>query len=299
MQKQESSKGLREKVRRAALLPTRYGFGPERMGRRIERMVAYMSRWELQPTIPVTASVLDRYPSVISSLNGADLAIHGYQHRSYAGMTGEEQAVDLDAAISAFGRNGLVAEGFRAPYLATNPATFRALESRRFVYDSSVPEFYLASADLISHQAKQLADIRYGSMPAVPLSRKDTRALTELPVALPDDEILVDGLGVRTSPALARVLNSMVERARASGGHLILQIHPERFHIFADALHSVLDGATADGAWKPSLAEAAAWIIRGKGGPGHWPAGRPYALSVTGDLDALSLADFVSRVLVT
>jgi len=299
MQKQESSKRFREKVRRVAMLPARYGLGPERMGRRIERMVAFMNRWEMRPTIPVTASVLDRYPGVISSLKGADLAIHGYHHRSYAGMSVEEQAADLDAAISAFGRHGLVAEGFRAPYLATNPATFRLLRSRRFVYDSSIPEFYLADGDSISHQAEQLADMRYGRRSSVPPSKKDGFGLTELRVALPDDEILVDGLGVRTSPALTRVLTAMVERAQTSGGHLILQIHPERFHILSDALHSVLDGATEHGAWKASLAEAAAWILLGKGGPGHWPDGRPYALSVTGDLDALSLADFASRVLVT
>ena len=299
MQKQESSKRLREKVRRAAMLPARYGFGPERMGRRIERMVAFMNHWEVRPTIPVTASVLDRYPSVVSTLKGADLAIHGYHHRSYAGMTAQEQAADLDAAISAFGRHGLVAEGFRAPYLATNPDTFRLLKSRRFVYDSSIPEFYLAHADLISHQAKRLTDMRYGHIPPVSPGKKNSAALIELRVALPDDEILVDGLGVRTSPALTRVLESMLEQARASGGHLILQIHPERFHILSEALHSVLDGAADDGAWKASLAEAAAWMILGKGGPGHWPDGRPYALSVTGDLDALSLADFASRVLVT
>ncbi len=298
MQNLDASKGLRGKVRRAAMLPARYGFGPERMGRRIERMIGFMSHWEVQPTIPVTASVLDRHPSVVASLKGADLAIHGYHHRSYANMDDKQQAADLDAAISAFGRHGLLADGFRAPYLSTNSATFRLLRSRRFVYDSSIPEFYLPSVDSISLQVKKLGEMRYG--PIRPASLGSVAgALIELPVALPDDEILVDGLGVHASPTLTRVLGAMAEQAHASAAHLVLQVHPERFHLLAGALRHVLEKATEEGAWKASLAEVAGWILAGKGGPGHWPDGRPYAVSVTGDLDALSLADFASRVLVT
>ena len=92
---------------------------------------------------------------------------------------------------------------------------------------------------------------------------------------------------------------AMADQARVSAGHLILQVHPERFHLFSDALRSVMEKVTEEGGWKASLAEVASWILAGKGGPGHWPGGRPYALSVTGDLDAVSLADFASRVLVT
>ena len=298
MQQQDSSKGLRGKVSRVVVLPARYGLGPDRMGRRIERMIAFMSHWEAQPTIPVTASVLDRHPSVISSLRGADLAIHGYRHRSYANMSVDQQAADLDAAISAFGRHGLVTDGFQAPYLSTNPATFRLLKSRRFVYDSSVPEFSLAGVDSISRRAKKLADMRYGRTASV--SRSDVAgSFIELPVALPDDEILVDGLGLRGASTLTRVVGAMADQARVSAGHLILQVHPERFHLFSDALRSVMEKVTEEGGWKASLAEVASWILAGKGGPGHWPGGRPYALSVTGDLDAVSLADFASRVLVT
>jgi len=43
MQQQDSSKGLRGKVSRVVVLPARYGLGPDRMGRRIERMIAFMS----------------------------------------------------------------------------------------------------------------------------------------------------------------------------------------------------------------------------------------------------------------
>jgi len=299
MQKEVSSKTVRERVRRAAILPARYGFGAARLGRRIEQMVAFMDRWEFRPTIPVTASVLDRHPSVVRSLRGADLAIHGYHHRSYASMDTKQQAADLDAAISAFGRRGLVAEGFRAPYLAPGPATSRLLRSRRFVYDSSIPEFYLTDREPISDRAKKLAVMRYGRLTPVSSRKNDGSIMTELPVALPDDEILVDGLGIRSPSTLTRILRVMTDRALASARHLVLQVHPERFHIFAGALDSVLEKATEDGAWKTSLSDAAAWMVSGKSQPGNWPNGGPYAVSVTGDLDALSLSDFATRVLVT
>ena len=262
-------------------------------------MVALIDRWDFRPTIPVTASVLDRHPAIVSRLNGADLAIHGYHHRSYAEMTVQEQAADLDGAISAFGRHGLVTSGFRAPYLGTRPSTFSILISRRFVYDSSIPVFCLPEQDPISSRVHLLAEKRYGRTQSSTLRVRGGRPFTELPVALPDDEILVDGLGIRRASALSRVLTTMAERARVAAGHLILQVHPERFDIMSDALDSVLQKATDDGAWRSSLSEAAEWILSSRGGRGRWPDGAPYAVSVSGDLDAVSLADFAGRTRVT
>ena len=296
MQKQRFSKGLRETVRRVGFLSARYGLSPDRIGKRIERMIALMARWDTRPTIPVAGSVVDRHPSVISRLRGADLAIHGYHHRSYAGMTIEEQAADLDGAITAFARHGLVCAGFRAPYLATSSATFRLLRSRRFMYDSSIPEFYLGEGDPIFHRAKALTAKRYGPTLFRQAPTRQGSTLTELPVALPDDEILVDGLGLHAPSALGRILDAMVARARASEGHLILQVHPERFDIVSDALHSVLQKAADEGAWMPTLNDAAEWMMDARRGPGCWPRGGPYAVSVTGDLDALSLGDFAGRM---
>ena len=294
MQVQRATKGLVETVRRAALLPIRYGLGSNRIGIRVERMVGLMDRWEARPTIPITASVLDRHAGVLTHLAGADLAIHGYRQRSYADLTFDEQASDVDQAISAFARHGLTTSGFRAPYLGTNAATYRLLRSRRFTYDSSRSTFFLSDKDPTSSDARFLATKRYGQLPQR-RGVSDYLGLIQFSVALPDDEILVDGLGIRGTRALSRILLTMADQATASAEHLVLQVHPERFDILSGALEILLQEATDNGAWIPSLAEAAEWILSGRGASGRWPRGAPFAVSVTGDLDALSLADFGGR----
>src|SRR5204863_7666809 len=87
MQVQRATKGLVETVRRAALLPIRYGLGSNRIGIRVERMVGLMDRWEARPTIPITASVLDRHAGVLPHPAGAALPILRSHHRSDADST--------------------------------------------------------------------------------------------------------------------------------------------------------------------------------------------------------------------
>ncbi len=297
MQSQEFSKGVAGTIRRVAFVPARYGLRPDRIVRRLRRMISLADRWGLDATIPVTASALDRHPGIVTSLSGVDLAIHGYNHVSYADLTIEEQNADIAGAKAAFIRHGVQTTGFRAPYLRLHPATYAILRSNGFVYDSSLPDLFLPESDPAYQSVSSLSGMRYANFRSL-TRRADaaTASLIEFPVALPDDEILVDGLGIRRSSTLSRILGTMVEHAARSGRHLVLQIHPERFDFFSDALNLVLQKASDDGAWKASLAQASAWAISRGGQPGNWPNGSPYALSLTGDLDAVSLADFVARV---
>jgi len=289
-------KGVPGAVYRAALLPVRYGISPDRVVSRLARMTALMSRWGTQPTVPVTASVLERHPDLLRGLRDADLAIHGYRHVSYVDMSLDEKRSDLESACGVFAKHGLVARGFRAPYLRADRETFSLLRDRGFLFDSSNTRFVLPASHSVSPAARDLAGSRYG-MASRSRSADMLPTPIDMPVSMPDDEILIDGLGIRTTRGLSNVFDAMMESVSSAGSHLVLQIHPERFHICEAALERLVETATDAGAWLTSLSDAANWFLHSAAGTGRWPEGHSFALSVTGDLDAVALQDFARRSL--
>jgi len=288
-------KGVGGTVHRASLLPVRYGIRPDRIGSRLWRMIAMMARWETKPTIPITASVLERHPGLWQRIRDADLAVHGYQHISYVDIPLDEKRADLDAACRVFSKIGLVAGGFRAPYLRADQETFDLVRNRGFLFDSSCTQLALPAGHPLTNPVKQLVASRYGGDPIAPGPAVHP-PLVELPVSLPDDEILIDGLGVRSTTGLWHVFEAMMEMASSTGSHLVLQVHPERFHICAAALELLIERAVDAGGWLTPLSGAAAWVVRSPGGSQRWPDGHSFALSITGDLDAVSIGDFASRI---
>jgi hypothetical protein len=119
--------------------------------------------------------------------------------------------------------------------------------------------------------------------------------IAELPTTLPDDEILVDALRLRNPAVLLRVFGAMVREAAATGAFLVLQIHPERFNLCAEAIHSALTIASNLDGWNATLTEAAEWTLSHHGPSVKWPNGCSFAIAVTGDLDILTLPDFADR----
>lgn len=291
------AKGVQGAVQRATLLPFRYGISPEKLRARLSRMAAFLERWDAKPTIPVTAVLLRRHPGLVPALKGMDPAIHGFNHVAYAAMSLTEQANDLDLALDAFGECGLQVRGFRSPYLQPSAGTLDLLKKRSFLFDSSFTQYTLPRTHPAHTDASRLVAMRYGVKRSSEPPGPPDRGLVELPVALPDDEILVDAMGLRSPSALWSIYQAMLIEASKDGGILVVQLHPERFGVCEDALAMLMTRASDDGAWIPSLTEAAEWVLSGHGKPRSWPKGRPYAISITGDLDAVALGDFASRFL--
>src|SRR3990172_5267602 len=214
----KSGKGLGGTVRRAALLPRRYGLSPEKVRTRLREMAALTARWEVTSTVPATAIILDRHPGIAKELAAMDPAIHGHRHIPYAGLPASDQAKDLDAARATFARHGLPARGFRAPYLSASETTLRLLRERGFTYDSSEARFVLPEFDSVSKEAIRLSDTRYGRAQVGCAFPRMEGELAELPVALPDDEILADGLGIRSAATLPEIFGRVLAGAHEGGG---------------------------------------------------------------------------------
>jgi len=291
----KTKKGLWGTVKRSAFLPLRYGLSPAKTRRQLQLMISSLHRLEVTPTINLTAYNLDSCPDIVRDLDGVDVGIHGYRHLPYSNLSPKDQACDLDRAIAAFRRHGLPTKGFRGPYLKTNDVTRKVLESRGFTYDSSIPRMSFGMGGALTSRLAVLARTRYGEVDSSPSFPTKVGGLVEIPVSLPDDELIVDGMGVRKVSTMKRILGLMLERTMATSSLLVLQIHPERYSYCAEAINSVVKSAAAAGAWRPSLTEIAEWMVRRSDGSSSWFNGYPFALVVTGDLDALSLPDFVHR----
>jgi peptidoglycan/xylan/chitin deacetylase (PgdA/CDA1 family) len=254
-------------------------------------MIGFLHQLDITPTIPITALTLERHPEFRTELGTVDPAVHGYCHVAYAAMTPGEQERDLDSARRVFASHGLPTRGFRAPYLAANETTRHLLSKAGFLYDSSTPRFVIPRDDELFVKAQRVAALRYGDAIEASIPVRVTDGVVELPVALPDDEILVDGLGVTSSATIARVLDRMVDTACEERFPLVLQMHPERFSLFAEALKRVAKRAADLGAWQATLSQIAGRTARA-GSVGS----SPFAFAITGDLDAATLWDFAPRL---
>jgi hypothetical protein len=83
--------------------------------------------------------------------------------------------------------------------------------------------------------------------------------IVEIPVSLPDDEIMLDRMGLDVS-CIGDVWAEMAGRALERKEMLILQLHPERILHLQGALKRVLDFACTGGAfWLARMQEIASW----------------------------------------
>lgn len=296
MDSRKAGKGLFDTVHRAAILPMRYGIASSRIRKRVALMVSTLAREDAVPTIAVTGINLARHPDVIRDLAGADIAVHGFRHLDYTRLTLSQQGNDLNQAVEIFAGAGIEARGFRAPYLARCDSVLQLLGKRGFLFDSSAYWIAVPRAADIFHLVERATIRRYPTAANGICGRIAGSNLVELPVGLPDDEILVDSLRIRNPTVLARVLNTMLDAAAVRGGLLVLSIHPERFHFFVEAVSGIVKKSSDQGGWNASLSEIATWFSRNPGTQDSWPSGYSFALAITGDLDAVTLLDFRDRI---
>jgi peptidoglycan/xylan/chitin deacetylase (PgdA/CDA1 family) len=289
------SKTARQRIRRAFLLPSRYGFSSKKFLGNLRRMVALLKSHEVVGTFPITATVLDRHPELAGIIDGMEVAVHGLGHRDLTGLETSGQIAIMKEAIGIFRSFRLEVAGFRAPYLRWSESMMEAVAGAGFLYDSSIPAGWSCGSEFDSLAGMAEAVRSYGVGGAggrFPIMR---RRLVEMPVAIPDDEILIDRLGITDPERLSKALTAMATAAMQSGGHLVLQLHPERFSIFERALDDMLKRVLGEGAWVAPLGEVAMWWLEKHPGEHNWPQEAPCALTISGDIDAVTLSDFVAR----
>jgi len=284
---------------RTARVLSRFGATASGMARRLDRYDAIAAEFGVRPTWPTTACVLARHPDLLRAYaeRGAELALHGLVHGDHASLDRSQQRETIARSIDVFERAGVRPSGFRGPYLRYNEATLEALQELGLRYHSSQAVLFpLKSADHPSARAPRylLALKLYSAVDARTraVRPKLRGGLVDIPVAIPDDEILVERLRIDDSARRSEWL-SILDFTHRRGDLFTLQLHPERIDDLEHALRDTLNDARRrqPAVFIARLDEIASWwlrrgrfslrVVRG--------AGDHYHVRLEGDEDATLL----------
>ena len=262
------AKGLSPFIKRAGSIARRYGLTSQKMDQSLAQFCQVLDGYQCAATFPITASTLERHAAVIKKYldRNLEFAVHGLRHVDYTAYEADALFDQVLRARKIFSKLGIAPSGYRSPYLAM-PARLPELLSRAgFTYASNQPLWW----DGLDGRAEQSAP-SYGFEKAIAFYRpwqvsqrcslpqiKD--GLIEIPVSLPDDEILIE----RTLTGAADILGiwrSLFDESVRLGELFTLQLHPERISVCSGALSAVLAEARSKSpvVWIARLAEVAAW----------------------------------------
>jgi hypothetical protein len=271
LQRALTSKGGAAFVRRLGLVGQRFRWTPEPMARALALYAAALRAHDAPATWTVAVASARRHPTLLCpyAASRIEFALHGWCHTDHQRCDADTQGHEVQRAVEGFAQLGFQAAGWRSPYLRAGPATLTALMHAGLQWDASETVEFPCHALLELHAAGrdswQRAVAFYGTVPyearlALPTLHGP---LVRFPTALPDDEMLIDRLGVGAE-TLTCVWLEMLARTYADGELLVLLLHPERTLQFLEPLHAVLAWARAarPGVWIATLGELAAWWRR-------------------------------------
>lgn len=266
-----ASRGTSNLLSRIGTIFNRFGMTSGKFEALLERYSALTMEAKCTATLPITAVILKRHPDLIRKFDqkGLKFDVHGYIHIDYQQLSAKEQIEDYKKAIDTFSVCGVPFTGFRAPYLRFNTDTDYALSSLQFPYDSSrsiywnvinktdYPKeaWYEYIKELIFYQSNNSLDCL-----SLPEFSKDQN-LIEIPVSLPDDESMIERLGITEPAAITQIWSEILKETYIRGELFTVQLHPERIMICGDALRTVIQNARRHqpAIWLASLQEIASW----------------------------------------
>jgi len=243
------SRGPAGSAARTAAVLSRFGVTAAGMAGRLDRYMRLLSDLGVRPTWPTTACVLARHPALLRGYadRGAELALHGLVHGDHAVLDRRRQRETIAKAAEIFSRAGIAAVGFRGPYLRYNDATLDVLKELGFRWHSSQAVAFpmLASDPAQARVASYGLALRlYSAHDAASVAARPRLrdGLVDIPVAIPDDETMVERLRLEGADAGAQWVH-MLDRTHERGDLFTIQLHPERIRELDGALRETLTAA--------------------------------------------------------
>jgi peptidoglycan/xylan/chitin deacetylase (PgdA/CDA1 family) len=297
------SKGPSAIFHRGQAITQRVGVTSRRMEDALLGFIKVAEQYGARITFPVTALTLARNQAFMRRLAAhrqtVELAVHGFRHVDHSLLPEAAVTTELEQALQLFRRASIPVTGFRAPYLRWNTALLQALEQAGMTYDSSQSVLWPVVGELAPQQRAAVDTLLTFDQPApaepgAAMPRR-TGSLVEIPVSFPDDEMLVERMGLTATEDISHYWIRAFDLCHASGECFVLQLHPERFPQCAAALEQLLQHArgASGGIWLASLDDVACWERTGERG---WPGGAQSALVLSGDIDAMTLWDYAQRL---
>jgi peptidoglycan/xylan/chitin deacetylase (PgdA/CDA1 family) len=283
LQESITNRGILETAKRGLSIVERYGLVQKKLHTNMKFLSKTLEEYNINATISIPSSILSHNTEILSiiDVDRIELAVHGCHHVDYTKLSAEVVASHLRRAIQIFEENEIEAYGFRAPYLKINDIVLKAIGDAGMIYDSSYPIYFdtipkeSPKYSLVENFLK-LYVMRYN---APKMSKIDL--IQEIPVALPDDEILVDRLNFGPKQVSKCWIDSIKMSMKTEGGIFVLQIHPERISLLKESLIGAIDWAVKNNIHIKSLADIASSGTR----PGS------HYMAITGDIDIVKLSD--------
>lgn len=263
------SRGIKNLLLRIISVLSRFGVTSGKFARMLRRYSTVMSDLSCVPTFAITAVVLKRHPELVRELSrqGVEFAIHGYIHTDYGVLPQEEQAKHFSLAIDVFRGCRVLFTGFRAPFLRITGQTLQVLGNLGLPYDSS----WSVSWDTLDNTKYSAGSWSEYERLLDFYKSKESRDCTvlprfhdgiiEIPVSIPDDEALIERLGVTEGVQISAIWKAILQSTYDRGELFTLQLHPERIFLCETALSGVVRQARLFNppVWVATLREIAAW----------------------------------------
>ena len=260
LKKWYADRGPKFITQRASKLFSRYGISAQRSKTRIEDSMQTLAKFGCAPTFFTPGTVVERYPQFIQGLQkeGAEIAVHSYQHIDLSAIKPAEAVDQLMKALSVFEKFGIENHGFRGPYLGCSKELLDSIPADLFEYSSNQAIWVDGPAlDSARNQTLIFDTLRRFYQPAPSsetVSNPSMRTnLLEIPVCVPDDLQLHDGLNLK-SPGISQVWIEMLQQTHARGDLFNLIFHPELSSICTESFEILLEQA--------KLLKPAVWITR-------------------------------------
>jgi hypothetical protein len=253
--------------RRARSLLTRYQFSPSKAMKRIDSCLKGLIDQSSPLTFITPGIVVKRYSQYIRSLQdaGAEIAVHGYQHVDLKTYPISNACEQLLKAVEVFEKNGIDVHGFRCPYLGCTDELLDALPEGLFHYSSNKAISWSALLGIYNEPTglvfDTLRNLYQGSPSTDLLSLPYSRPrILEIPVCLPDDIELIDGLNLSAEDvanAWGKILNSTHQR----GELFTVMFHPELATLCEQPFYDVLNRAKLlhPQVWVARLCDISEW----------------------------------------
>ena len=262
------AKGPFNFFRRISSITERYGVNPERMDRALQQFSELLKQFGCGATFPITAVTLKRHEDIIGKYldQNIEFAVHGYTHVDYSQLSQEIQRDHLKLANEVFNHSGIKPVGYRSPYLRSGSNLLAALDECGFSYVSDQPYLWNVldeseiNSEAYDRYNRALAFYNpWRSSERLSLPRFGQHLL-EIPVSLPDDEILIDRLQ-GDKALISDVWRSILSLTYQRGELFTLQLHPERISLCAEGVASVLTEARSlsPAVWCARLNEVCNW----------------------------------------
>ena len=282
------TKGISNTVKRVVSLIKRYGLGQDGIKKNIAEYIDIIRKYDGKVTFPIPAMILDRNIEFIERINQdfVEWAMHGYIHINYAKESVGNFKRHLEKGKNIFKKNRINLYGFRAPYLSIKQNFLKEMSNTGLVYDSSFTynTGLLDEIININKSAKKILDF-YSPRDS---NLKQYGKLVEIPVWLPDDEMIIDRLHLLDAKMEKYFMNAL-ELSIQLKTPLILQLHPERFFIFKKPLENFIKVVSKKyGVDMLTLNE-----ISEKYRNGSLDNENP-VIAITGDVDIISIYDLMA-----